>query len=160
MVCATQRLLPVGAGDALVYQTAFFLGSAMGYDTDFLVKQLLDETLCDAISAARRPQIVAVATPDILIPLDAEGDPMSMNPTWNACYKTLFSGYMLKKEDIRNNPDKDKDGTPRDCAYYFELSSQTAYFPDYSIYITVDGEGNVAFPAGYAVDKRTTVAAK
>ena len=132
--------------------------SGMNRDKDFLLKQIKDEKICGAITASLLPQRVSFASPDMIIAANEKGFPISANPTWNACYNALFGTYTLTKFDIQNNPDVDKNNTPRDCAYYFELASGTVYYPDTSVYFTVDYVGKATFPAGYIVAPQSTVA--
>ena len=158
--CAIQRMLPVDASADLIQHAANVFAAATGFNANYIADQLPDTSLCADITASLRPQYVAFDVPTQIIAVDAKGNARSKNQTWNACYDAYFEGYALTKEDIRENEQVDKDGTPRDCAYYFNLAAKTAYYPDYSIYLTIDGEGNVTPPAGYVLAETTTVAAK
>ncbi len=42
-----------------------------------------------------------------------DGIPLSRNPSWNACIRGEVT-----LDVIRNNPDRDEDGRPQDCASY------------------------------------------
>ncbi len=153
-------MLPVDASADLIQHAANVFAAATGFNANYIADQLPDTSLCADITASLRPQYVAFDAPAKVIPVDAKGNVRSANRTWNACYDAYFEGYALTKEDIRENEQVDKDGTPRDCAYYFNFSAQTVYYPDYSIYLGIDGEGNVTPPAGYVLAQNVKVAVK
>ena len=150
-ICSVQRAIPSDANMGFYRVVARFVANRMGgLNVDFILAKLRDTSLCADISASLLPQKGAPSVADTPMYLGANGFPLSRNPTWMACFEAEYANRVLIKEDIKNNPDKDKDGTPRDCAYYHANSSNIWYHPELKIYFTYNPQnGSYKMPSGY-----------
>ncbi len=131
-LCSIQRSMPGTATNGFIRTVANYLAAVMGRPVDVIIDALTDMTLCSEISASLLPATVQATAVSTVIPTDKNGYPVSTNKTWNACFKAINGTYVLVKGDIQSNPDKDKDGTPRDCAYYNPNNAGVWNYPFYN----------------------------
>ncbi len=131
-LCSIQRSLPARASMGFVRTVADYLSVVMGRPVQTIIDALLDPTLCSDISASLLPGKPVAAAAPTAIPVNKDGFPVSTNATWNRCFEATYGKYVLTKFDIQGNPDKDKDGTPRDCAYYNPNQDGIWNFPYYT----------------------------
>lgn len=142
-----QRSLPPLPKPGLVELIGAYMAELMGRDPAFIVEQLQDPFLCESLHAALRlvPQTVVKAT--IPFPVGMDGIPLSRNPSWNACIRG-----QVTLDVIRNNPDRDEDGKPRDCASY---STENIWrHPDLGMYFAFHRSPlKIELPLGYVLWK-------
>ena len=146
-ICSMQRSLPPIPPPGLVEIIGAYMAGLMGRDPAFIVEQLQDPFLCESINISLRlvPQTVAKA--NIPFPVGMDGIPLSRNPSWNACIR----GHVTL-DVIRNNPDRDEDGRPQDCASY---STEDVWrHPDLGIHFVFHRSPlKIELPSGYVLWK-------
>ncbi len=153
-VCSMQSFAKKQTTAPMAYYTKLseVIAAQVGMKAEAVLKLLFSKTYCADFIAQRLPTktTVAVAAPKIIV-VDAQGFPVSSNHTFNACFRALNDHYVLTKEDIRNNTSKDKDGTPRDCAYYNANSSGVWYMEDHGgVFVRFDPDTKtLSVPYGY-----------
>lgn len=161
-LCSMQAFIKADTSIAYRRQLATFIAVQQfgNAKPEAILALLSDAEYCEEYTAQRRPAVtVAVAAPTLII-VNEQGFPVSGNATFNACFAALNGNGMLTKEDIRNNPDVDKDGTPRDCAYYNASSTGFWRMPDHGgVYVSYDRDtGTLTVPRGFATVARVKVA--
>lgn len=146
-VCSMQRSLPPIPHPGLLELIGTHMAALMGRDLAFIVEQLQDPFLCESINTALHlvPQTVVATT--IPFPIGMDGIPLSRNPSWNACIRGEVTLAV-----IRNNPDRDEDGRPEDCASY--STDNVWRHPDLRMYFVFERSPlRIELPKGYVLSQ-------
>lgn len=114
------------------------LSEQTGLSVSAVSALLHDDAVC--------PKEVAVVKPVpqlYIFPISVRG-PVSSNALWNACVR----GETVTLQDVKANPDRRADGTPKTCATYHTQDSWI--HPDLGIRFTWNrGTGRLVLPEGY-----------
>lgn len=152
-LCSVQRMITGDVPPSLVEGMAQEVQRLTSFPQEGVEAFLGDGHACDAVNLARRggPPISQAPMP-VPFRVAADGYPVSMNPTWNACVR----GSVFNPQIIRQNPDRDpRTGRAWSCDHYSHASHEWQH-PDLEMTFTlIPGNGGrppvLTLPRGYIV---------
>jgi hypothetical protein len=139
LLCSVRRqLLKENRAEGIWVWSAEELSRHTDMTVRSIIKLLKDESICPQITAALRPTVQFS-----MFPVSTDG-PVSSNALWNKCVR----GESINLADVKANPDRDEDGTPRTCASYH--TGVSWYHPDLGIRFEWDRTtGYLQLPDGF-----------